>query len=103
MCKSSLLQTSYTKTVSRLRQPESSLNSPPRGRQQAAWPQVSARALDNSSEPLAARAKERRISLSDAPQTRRSQASFPLAMAGPSIILSYLQRSRGHRSRAAVL
>lgn len=38
MCKSSLLQTSYTKTVSRLRQPESSLNSPPRGRQQAAWP-----------------------------------------------------------------
>lgn len=38
MCKSSLLQTFYTKTVSRLRQPESSLNSPLRGRQQAAWP-----------------------------------------------------------------
>lgn len=38
MCKSSLLQTCYTKTVSRLRQPESSLNSPPRGRQQAARP-----------------------------------------------------------------
>lgn len=38
MCKSSLLQTSYAKTVSRLRQPESSVNSPPRGRQQAAWP-----------------------------------------------------------------
>lgn len=36
MCRSSLLQTSYTKTDSRLRQPESSLN--PRGRQQAAWP-----------------------------------------------------------------
>lgn len=38
MCKSTLLQTTYTKTVSRLRQPESSLNSPLRGRQQAAWP-----------------------------------------------------------------
>lgn len=38
MCKSSLLQTTYTKTVSRLRQPESSLNSPLRGRQQVAWP-----------------------------------------------------------------
>lgn len=38
MCKSSLLGTTYTKTVSRLRQPESSLNSPLRGRQQAAWP-----------------------------------------------------------------
>lgn len=87
MCKSSLLQTSYAKTVSRLRQPESSANSPPRGRQQAAWPKYP-RALDNNSEPLAARAKERQISLSDVPQASRSGASFPLAMAGPSIILS---------------
>lgn len=37
MSKSSLLQTFYAKTVSRLRQPESSL-SPLRGRQQAACP-----------------------------------------------------------------
>lgn len=55
--------------------------------------QLSARALDNSSAPLAARAKERRISFSDAPQASRSHASFPLAMAGPSVILSNLQRS----------
>lgn len=67
-------------------------------------PQVSARALDNSSVPLAARAKERRLSLSDVPQASRSQASFPLAMAGPSIILPHLRRSlTDDRSGAAVL
>lgn len=67
-------------------------------------PQVSARALDNSSVPLAARAKERRLSLSDVPQPSRSQASFPLAMAGPSIILPHLRRSLADdRSGDAVL
>lgn len=67
-------------------------------------PQVSARALDNSSVPLAARAKERRLSLSDVPQASRSQASFPLAMAGPSLILPHLRRSlTDDRSGAPVL
>lgn len=67
-------------------------------------PQVSARALDNSSVPLAPRAKERRLSLSDVPQPSRSHASFPLAMAGPSIILPRIRRSLADdRSGAAVL
>lgn len=55
--------------------------------------QVSEGPPDNSAEPLAARAEERRLSLSDVPQASRSQASFPLAMAGPSIILPHLRRS----------
>lgn len=102
MSKSSLLQTFYMKTVSRLRQPESSL-SPPRGRQQAAWPKYPHEHW-TIAVPLPARAKERRLSLSDVPQASRSQASFPLAMAGPSTILPHLRRSLADdRSGAAVL